>query len=108
MKQKAAVAPKRKFRIGGGAIDPPKPELKDREVISLYAISSFKSTPEALHEFRQVVSIDGKPVAPEAGLQEKFRATLTSADDRSRKALEAEFEKTGLTIAATDFGQLVL
>ncbi len=108
LKQRAAVQPKRKFRIGGGAVDPPKPELKDREIISFYAISSFRSAPEALHEFRQIVSVDGKPVAAEAGILEKFRATLTAADDRSKKALEADFEKTGLTIAATDFGQLIL
>jgi len=108
LKQKAAVLPKRKFRIGGGAVDPPKPELKDRAIVSYYAISSFRSSPEALHEFRQVMSVDGKPVAPEASVLERFRATLASPDDRSKKALETEFEKTGLAIAATDFGQLVL
>jgi hypothetical protein len=108
LKQRAAVQPKRKFRMGGGAIDPPKPELKDREIVSFYAISSFRTAPEALHEFRQVVTVDGKPVAAEAGILEKFRATITTADDRPKKALQADFEKTGLTIAATDFGQLIL
>jgi len=108
LKQRAAVLPKRKFRIGGGAIDPSKPELKDREIISFYAISSLRSSPEALHEFRQIEAVDGKSVAPEAGSLEKFRATLASSDDRSRKALQADFEKTGLIIAATDFGQLIL
>src|SRR5882762_3433240 len=108
LKQRAAVMPKRKFRIGGGAIDPPKPELKDREIVSYYSISSFRNSPEALHEFRQVVSVDGKTVAPEAGVLEKFRTTLASPDDRSRKTMQADFEKTGLAIAATDFGQLVL
>jgi len=108
LKQRAAVMPKRKFRIGGGAIDPPKPELKDREIVSYYAISAFRNSPEALHEFRQVVSVDGKTVAPEAGVLEKFRTTLASPDDRFRKTLQSDFEKTGLAIAATDFGQLVL
>jgi hypothetical protein len=108
LKQKAAVKPKRKFRIGGAAVDPPKPELKDRESVSFYAISSFRSAPEALHEFRQVVTVDGKAVAAEGSSLEKFRATLASPDDRSRKALQADFDKTGLAIAATDFGQLIL
>jgi hypothetical protein len=108
LKQRAAVQPKRKFRMGGGAIDPPKPELKDREIVSFYAISSFRTAPEALHEFRQVVSVDGKPVAAEAGILEKFRATINTADDRPKKALQADFEKTGLTIAATVFGQLII
>lgn len=108
LKQKAAVMPKRKFRIGGGAVDPPKPEMKDREIVSYYAISSFRNTPEALHEFRQVMSVDGKEAASDASVLEKFRAALASPDDRSKKALEVDFEKTGLAIAATDFGQLVL
>jgi len=108
LKQKAAVKPKRKFRIGGGAVDPPKPELKDREIVSYYAISSFRSSPEALHEFRKVVSVDGKPAAPEGTALEKFRATLASSDDRARKVLQANFDKTGLAIAAIDFGQLIL
>ncbi|HEX4595724.1 MAG TPA: hypothetical protein VH157_15670, partial [Bryobacteraceae bacterium] len=82
--------------------------MKDREIISLYAISSFRSSPEALHEFRRVVSVDGKSVASGAGTLEEFRAALVSSDDRSKKTLQASFEKTGLTIAATDFGQLIL
>jgi hypothetical protein len=108
LKQKAAVIPKRKLRIGGGAVDPPKPELKDREIVSFYAISSFRSSPEALHEFRQVVSVDGKPVVSEAAGLEKFRAILAAPDDRARKLLQSDFDKTGLAIAAVDFGQLIL
>ena len=108
LKQKAAVKPKRKLRIGGGAVDPPKPELKDREIVSYYTISSFRSSPEALHEFRQVVSVDGKSVVPEVTALEKLRATLASPDDRARKVLQADFDKTGLAIAAVDFGQLIL
>ena len=108
LKQKASVKPKRKLRIGGGAVDPPKPELKDREIISYYTISSFRRSPEALHEFRHVVSVDGKPVVSEAVALEKLRATLASPDDRARKVLQADFDKTGLAIAAVDFGQLIL
>src|SRR5258708_31774135 len=98
----------RKVRTGGVDVDPPKPEVKDRDIVSYYAISSFRSSPEALHEFRQVVSVDGKPVVPEATALEKLRATLASPDDRSRKVLQADFDKTGLAIAAVDFGQLIL
>jgi hypothetical protein len=108
LKQKATVKPKRKLRIGGGAVDPPKPELKDREIVSYYAISSFRRSPEALHEFRQVVSVDGKPVASESTVIERFRAALASSDDRARKVLQADFDKAGLAIAAVDFGQLIL
>ncbi len=88
-------------------MEPPKSVMKDREIVSCYALSSFKSSPEALHEFRQVVSVDGKIVTPEDSARQKLRATLTSTD-AAKKALVTDFEKSGLTIAATDFGQLVL
>src|SRR5207244_5603049 len=73
-----------------------------------YGYSAFKDSPGALHEFRTVVSIDGRKVqAPE-----KARRTLTlgvtSADDSVKKQLLKEFEKHGLIGAATDFGQLIL
>src|SRR5258708_36918316 len=98
----------RKVRTGGVDVDPPKPEVKDRDIVSYYAISSFRSSPEALHEFRQVVSVDGKPISSDAAALEKFRATLASPDDHARKVLQTDFDKTGLAIAPVGFGQLVL
>src|SRR5258708_20110029 len=39
---------------------------------------------------------------------EKLQATLVSPEARARKVLQADFDKTGLAIAAVDFGQLIL
>ena len=106
--QKAIAAPKRRLHIGASAVKPPQPELKDREMVSYYALSSFKTTPEALHEFRELVSIDGKVVTEDQAAREKFRAVIRSGDDRAKKELLAGFEKAGLAVSATDFGQLLL
>ena len=106
--QKALTLPKRKLRIGRKATELVKPEFKDREIISYYALGSFRTTPEALHEFRQLFVVDGKPVMPEAKALQKFRAILGSKDDRGRTELQQDFDQANLAVAATDFGQLLL
>jgi hypothetical protein len=102
--------PARRFRprIGEGAAALPKEEFLTREIVSEYGFSSFKDSPAALHEFREVTSVDGRKVQA----QEKARRTLTlgvkSADDNLKKQMLRDFEKHGLTGAVTDFGQLIL
>jgi hypothetical protein len=101
-------APRFKPRIGESAVAAPKEEFLHREIVSEYGYSTFKNSPGALHEFRQVVSVDGRKVLS----VEKARQTLTlgvsSADDRLKQQMLREFEKHGLVGAVTDFGQLVL
>jgi hypothetical protein len=94
------------------AVDPatraPKEEFLTREIVSEYGYSSFKDSPAALHEFRTVISVDGKKVLA----VEKARRSLTlgvrSTDDGVKKQMLRDFEKHGLIGAATDFGQLIL
>ena len=105
LRQKALVMPKKRFHVGESALGNAKPELRDREIVSLYALSSFRSAPEALHEFRAIVSVDGHL---SAGTRAKLVAVLQSKDDHTKKALQMGFEKANLTVAATDFGQLLL
>lgn len=106
--QKALTLPKRKLRVGAGAIQPPQPEFTHREIVSYYALSSFRTSPEALHEFREIVSVDGQTIAAAGTARERLRATVNAHDDKTKKALLAGFEKTSLAVAATDFGQLIL
>jgi hypothetical protein len=105
-----AVKPPRRFhpRLGNAALAPPKPQYRTREVISEYAFATLKESPGVLHEFRQVISVDDRPVLTE----EKARRTLTSGlrsdDDAAKKHILESFEKHGLMGAAADFGQLLL
>jgi hypothetical protein len=91
-------------------VDPgaPKEEFLRREIVSEYGYSSFQDSPAALHEFRTVISVDGKKVLA----VEKARRSLTlgvrSTDDGAKKQMLRDFEKHGLIGAVADFGQLIL
>jgi hypothetical protein len=106
LNQKALTLPKRRFRAGPSAIEPPKPEFTHREIVSNYVLSSFRTSSEALHEFREVVSVDGQSLG-DAGATGQLKS-VNSYDDKAKKALLENFEKTNLAVAATDFGQLIL
>jgi len=86
----------------------PGSEFETHEVVSEYGFAGLISAPNAIHEIRRVVSVDGRQVVT----LEKARQTLTlglkSADDKLKKRLLEDFEKHGLRGAATDFGQIIL
>jgi hypothetical protein len=95
----------RRLRIGEGAQKPSPLKLKESKVVSLYGISVIG---RALHEIRQVVSVDGKTVQGEARAQETLAQLLTaSGEDQKLQALR-QLEKYGVNSAATDFGPLIL
>jgi hypothetical protein len=95
-------------RIGNGAIGPPAPVWKDRDIVSEYAFTTFAGMPTSLHELRQVVSVDGRKVADTKKAQAALAKTITSTDDARKKDALKQFEKYGLVGAVTDFGQLIL
>jgi hypothetical protein len=94
------------------AVDPAtrayKQEFMTREIVSEYGYSSFQDSPAALHEFRTVISVDGKKVLAVEKARRSLTLGVTSTDDGSKKQMLRDFEKHGLIGAATDFGQLIL
>ncbi|MDX2152390.1 MAG: hypothetical protein SFV54_16750 [Bryobacteraceae bacterium] len=109
LEQRALEPPSRfRPRVGAAATQPPAPKWRTRRIVSEYAFSSFSSSPDAIHEFRKVRSVDGREVTR----PEKARAVLArgvvSDDDRVRHQMLRDFEKHGLVGAASDFGQLLL
>jgi hypothetical protein len=108
--QRAQKPARRGFpiRIGEAALKPPPPEFQTREIVSEYGFAALRSSPGALNEFRQVITVDGRQVATEAKARESLVIGLRSADDKRRKRMVEQFEKHGLTGAASDFGQLIL
>jgi hypothetical protein len=108
--QRARKPPRRRFpiRIGNPEPEPPPPEYQNREIVSEYGFASLQSAPGALHEFRQVITVDRRQVASETKARESLTAGLRSAGDRRRKRMLEQFEKHGLVGAASDFGQLIL
>jgi hypothetical protein len=107
--QRSLQRPRRfRPRLGAAALGPPPPRYRSREIISEYGFGSFKEAPGALHEFRQVISVDGRQVASREKARRTLVAGLQSDDDRLRKRMLEDFEKHGLVGAATDFGQVLL
>ncbi len=105
-----AIRPPKRFRprLGNAALEPPKPQYRTREVISEYGYASFREAPGALHELRQVISVDNRHVTTPEKARRTLTAGLRSEDDRLKKRMLENFEKNGLTGAAADFGQIIL
>jgi hypothetical protein len=102
--------PRFRPRIGAAA-DTPVPfqaQYLMREIISEYSFASLRESPNAIHEFRQVTSVDGRRISTPANARHALSLGLRSDDDRARKRMLEDFQKNGLRGAATDFGQLIL
>jgi hypothetical protein len=107
--QRALRAPPRFHpRVGAGAAKPLAPARKTREIVSEYSFGALQDAPESLHEFRQVISVDGKAISAAATARHSLALGLASADDHARKRMLEGFQKYGLTNAVVDFGPLLL
>src|SRR5262252_8578689 len=63
--QQRTLLPASRFRprIGRAAIEPQKPRLQVREIVSEYSVGALKESASGyLCEFRQVISVDGSKV----------------------------------------------
>ena len=109
LQQKARKSPRRfRPRLGSGAVEPPKPEYQSREIVSEYGFAVLKEAPGVIHEFRQVVSVDGRRIKSREEARQSLARGLSSADDRVKKRMLEQFQRYGLAEAAADFGQLLL
>jgi len=109
LQQRARKNPRRfRLRLGSRAVEPPKPEYQSREIVSEYGFAVLKEAPGVIHEFRQVVSVDGRRIKSREQARHSLARGLKSADDRVKKQMLEQFQRYGLTEAAADFGQLLL
>ena len=107
--QRAVKAPPRFHpRVGAAAAKPLNLTRQTREIISEYSFGTLKDAPESLHEFRQVISVDGQAISATAAARHSLALGLASADDHARKRMLEDFQKYGLTNAVVDFGPLLL
>ena len=88
----------------------PAVSYRTAEIVSEYGYGHFAEDPEALREFRQVVSVDGRQRAATASrnARQVLAENMASDNDRLRRRLLEEFEQVGQTGSATDFGQILL
>jgi hypothetical protein len=106
--QRALARPRFHLRLGAAANKPIAPMMQTREIISEYSFGALKDAPESLHEFREVVSVDGRPVSSAGEARHSLALGLSSSDDQAKKRMLEQFQHYGLGGAAVDFGQLLL
>jgi hypothetical protein len=96
-------------RIGTAAMEPRKPRLAVRQIVSEYSVGVLKdSTSQNLTELRQVISVDGRKVQSPESARHALSLGVQSADDRLRKRMLEDFAKNGLVDIATDYGIFLL
>lgn len=110
LEQKTLMPPSRfKPRVGSAAAEAPKIRLRGREIVSEYSVAPLQdSESHELVEFRQVISVDGKPVQSPESARRTLSLGMRSADDRIRKRMLEDFAKYGLVDIATDYGLILL
>jgi hypothetical protein len=104
----SAMKPLSRFHPRLGNAKPQSPEWQSHDVVSEYGFASFAGQSGAIHELRQVISVDGRKVSDTKKAQDALAKAITASDDGQKKALLTQFEKYGLNGAVTDFGQLIL
>ncbi|MCL5746640.1 MAG: hypothetical protein M1541_22365 [Acidobacteria bacterium] len=105
LQQRALKSPSRfKPRIGTAA---PQQEYRVRQIASEYSFGTLKETGE-MHEFRKVISVDGRTIDSAEKARHSLSLGIQSQDERVKKKMLEEFQKYGLSGAAVDFGQLIL
>ncbi len=109
LEQRARLGtPRFRPRMGDSALKPPPVRFQTREIISEYGFAALKESPNVLHELRQVVSVDGRPVLSRERARRSLSLGIRSEDDQVKKRMLLEFEKHGLIGTVVDFGQMLL
>jgi hypothetical protein len=108
--QRALIPPPRfQPQVGRAATVAPRLQLSVREIVSEYSVGTLKeSDSRNLLEFRQVISVDGRPVQSAEHARHALSLGIQSPDDRVRKRMLEDFARYGLADVATDYGLILL
>lgn len=109
--EQRTLMPSNRFRprAGSAALDPPKPRIVVRQIVSEYSVGTIKdSASRNLTELRQVFSVDGRKVQSVASARHALSLGIQSPDDRVRKRMLEDFARYGLVDIATDYGIFLL
>ncbi|MBZ5583352.1 MAG: hypothetical protein LAQ30_14310 [Acidobacteriia bacterium] len=109
LEQRSVASSRGRIRVGAAATGSAKPRIQIRKVVSEYTLASLAgSDSRALVEFRQVVSVDDRPVQSLESARRTLSLGLQSRDERVRKRMLEEFARHGLVDVATDYGTILL
>lgn len=104
----SAMKPPSRFHPRVATTAPPPAQWKERDLVCEYGFASLGGEQGAIHELRQVISVDGHQVEETKKAQAALAKAITATDDTRKKDAMKQLEKYGLTGAVTDFGQLLL
>jgi hypothetical protein len=108
--QRSVMPPSRfRPRLGSPLEQATGPRLRVREVVSEFGFGALRSSePRDLIEFRQVLSVDDRPLqTPDSALRALSQG-IQSGDQRVRKRMLEEFARNGLVDVATDYALILL
>jgi hypothetical protein len=77
-------------------------------VISHYSFAAPRDRTQAVREIRQVLTVDGKAVKKDKGLEAVASAVSSGSSDKEKLRLLEQWERYGVKTVATDLGQLLL
>lgn len=104
-----ALLPASRFRPLGAGRSAAPARFQVRQIVSEYTVGTLQGTgSKDLHEFRQVVSVDGRQIQSPGTARHALSLGLRSQDDRIRKRMLEDFARYGLVDIATDYGLILL
>jgi len=78
-----------------------------RQIDSFYAFTTIGASP-AIHEVRQIITVDKERLLKEDAARKLLRDTLLAHDDQDKGKLLGQFTDEAMNGVATDLGQLIL
>ena len=110
LEQRSVMPPTRfRPRIGSAAEQSTGPRLRVREVLSEFSFGALRSSQSHdLIEFRQVLSVDGRPQQTTDNALRALSQGIRQGDDRVRKRMLEAFARNGLVDIATDYALILL
>jgi len=110
LEQRSVMPPSRfRPRQGSAAEQATGPRFRVREVVSEFSFGPLRgSQSHNLIEFRQVLSVDGRPLQTADHALRALSQGIEVGDDRVRKRMLEEFARNGLVDIATDYALILL
>lgn len=109
LEQRAAMPPSRFRPLIGGAAESPQPRRQFRQVVSEYSVGTLEdSGSRNLIEFRQVITVDVRPIQSAERARHALSLGVHSPDERIRKRMLGDFAGHGLVDVASDYALILL
>jgi hypothetical protein len=110
LEQRSVMPPPRfRPRVGSAIEQATGPRLRVREVLSEFSFGALRSSESHdLIEFRQVFSVDGRPLQTADSALRALSQGIEAGDDRVRKRMLEQFARNGLVDIATDYALILL